>query len=117
MVHHETCGSERSIQADGSLTPLSNHRFLPRQFVKYRPFDMRLIDTQSDPLRVVEFLEADIPPYVILSHCWGSEEVSLSDLATRYDDAKEKKGFAKLVSSVRQANRDGYGYVWIDTCW
>lgn len=78
---------------------------------------MRLIDTKSDPLRVVEFLETDIPPYAILSHCWGPEEVTLLDLMTSYDEAKKKKGFSKIQDCVRQANKDGFSHVWVDTCW
>ncbi|KAK0644626.1 heterokaryon incompatibility protein-domain-containing protein [Cercophora newfieldiana] len=78
---------------------------------------MRLIDAKSSPLRVVEFVEAEVPPYVILSHCWGPEEVSLGDLTTpNYDAATKKGGFAKIESCIRQADADGYGYVWIDTC-
>jgi len=78
---------------------------------------MRLIETKSNPIRVVEFLESDIPPYAILSHCWGTEEVTLLDLSTRYDEARKKKGFEKIQGCVKQANDDGFDYVWIDTCW
>ncbi|KAK4450895.1 heterokaryon incompatibility protein-domain-containing protein [Podospora aff. communis PSN243] len=77
---------------------------------------MRLVDAQSSPLRVVECVEANVPPYVILSHCWGLEEVSLGDLTTNYDEATKKQGFAKIEACVRQAIADGYDYVWIDTC-
>jgi hypothetical protein len=41
----------------------------------YTPFFiMRLL--HSTNLELVEFMERDLPPYIILSHTWEAEEVS-----------------------------------------
>jgi hypothetical protein len=39
---------------------------------------MRLLDV--DTLEFRYFHEAELPPYAILSHCWGKEEVSYQDM-------------------------------------
>jgi len=78
---------------------------------------MRLIKTESKPLRLVEFNGSDVPPYVILSHCWAEGEVSFQDLNTDYEEAKKKKGFSKIEKCAAQAQEDGFDYAWIDTCW
>lgn len=53
-------------------------------------------------------------PYAILSHRWRDEEVSFADMSN--GRAKHKKGYKKLMNCCRHALRDGYRYVWIDTC-
>ena len=76
---------------------------------------MRLLN--ADSLRLEFFLGLDIPEYAILSHTWGEEEVLFEDM---HDPARplptQKNGFAKLEGSCAQARRDGYKYIWIDTC-
>ncbi|KAI1463568.1 HET-domain-containing protein [Daldinia caldariorum] len=61
---------------------------------------MRLLNTNT--LEVVEFTQKR-PRYAILSHLWENEEVLFQDI---------KDGHA----SLRQAIKDGYEWVWIDTC-
>ncbi|KAH9907700.1 heterokaryon incompatibility protein-domain-containing protein [Xylariomycetidae sp. FL2044] len=72
---------------------------------------MRLLNVHT--LKLVEF-GADIPPYAILSHTWEEEEVLYQDILG--PDAREKKGFAKVLGCCRQAIADNYEWVWIDTC-
>ncbi|KAF1953716.1 HET-domain-containing protein [Byssothecium circinans] len=72
---------------------------------------MRLLNTYT--LEVEEF-QADFPEYVILSHTWGGEEVTLRDLQS--PAASTKKGFTKLKRCCEKAASDGFHYVWIDTC-
>jgi hypothetical protein len=76
---------------------------------------MRLLNTST--LRLESFFDSEIPEYAILSHTWGKEEVLFDDI---HDTTKtlpvHKKGFAKVQGSCDQARRDGYGYIWIDTC-
>ncbi|THU96036.1 HET-domain-containing protein [Dendrothele bispora CBS 962.96] len=83
---------------------------------------MRLINTTT--LQVVEFLSIDIPPYAILSHTWGSEEVTFRDMVLRTGDLaveaskriEQKAGFIKIQRSCEIAKRDGFEYIWNDTC-
>ncbi|KAK4159888.1 heterokaryon incompatibility protein-domain-containing protein [Cladorrhinum sp. PSN259] len=75
---------------------------------------MRLLRT--DTLELVEF-QGRVPPYVILSHTWGPEEVSFQDLSLLGKSAlKKKAGYDKIVGCCARAVEDGYQYVWIDTC-
>ncbi len=56
----------------------------------------------------------EIPPYAILSHTWGNEEVLFRDLVD--GTAKKKAGYAKIQFCGDQAWRDGLRYFWVDTC-
>ncbi|KAH6672942.1 heterokaryon incompatibility protein-domain-containing protein [Halenospora varia] len=73
---------------------------------------MRLLDVHS--YKVKEFTGRDRPPYAILSHTWDKEEVTLRDIEN--DRADKLLGFRKIVGCCKQANEDGFDYVWIDTC-
>jgi len=76
------------------------------------PKKMRLINVKT--LELKEFIRGGIPPYAILSHTWGSEEVSFQDMGTI--ESHDKKGFSKILKCCQQAQNDGYDWVWIDTC-
>ena len=68
-------------------------------------------------LEVKEVASHNVPPYTILSHTWDADpanEVLFADIQDAH--AAEKKGFAKLKYAFDQSVRDGYGWVWIDTC-
>lgn len=56
----------------------------------------------------------EIPPYAILSHTWGNEEVTFDDLTN--GTGKEKNGHDKIRFCMQQAARDGLHHSWIDTC-
>jgi hypothetical protein len=73
---------------------------------------MRLINSAT--LELKEFAENDIPKYAILSHTWGSEEVSLQDV--QRNDTAGKVGYSKIKSCGAQAAIDGFDYFWVDTC-
>jgi hypothetical protein len=73
---------------------------------------MRLLNAQS--LELTEFFGADIPGYSILSHTWGSEEVTFQDLAR--PDYQKKRGFAKIQGCREQTIKDGLKWFWVDTC-
>jgi hypothetical protein len=73
---------------------------------------MRLLNTST--LEVEEFLQSRVPEYVILSHTWREEEVTLQDLLS--GAAPSKKGYAKLMGCCKKAREDGFKYCWIDTC-
>ena len=61
-----------------------------------------------------EFSQDKIPPYAILSHTWGAEEVSFIDLVDK--SGKSKAGYRKIVFCGEQAARDNLRYFWVDTC-
>ena len=76
---------------------------------------MRFINVET--FKLEEFFEDAIPPYAILSHTWGNdnEEVSFRNV----EEGKiEKAGMRpiKLEGCCKQAKKDGFQYVWIDTC-
>lgn len=73
---------------------------------------MRLINVHTEKLE--EFFGSDIPPYAILSHRWGSDEVSFQDI-----DApgwEYKAGSKNITYAKNEAKRDDLNYLWIDTC-
>ena len=73
---------------------------------------MRLIHTTT--LKIILLLQRELPEYVILSHTWGEEEVTLQDMQS--GTASEKKTYAKIIGCCKKAAEDGYTYCWIDTC-
>ncbi|KAK3302929.1 heterokaryon incompatibility protein-domain-containing protein [Chaetomium strumarium] len=73
---------------------------------------MRLINSSTLELR--DFGPRP-PPYAILSHTWGDEEVTFQDMAD-LDTARKKAGFAKIEQFCRRASSDGFDWVWVDTC-
>ncbi|KAI0479901.1 vegetative incompatibility protein HET-E-1 [Xylaria cf. heliscus] len=78
---------------------------------------MRLLhrDPASGTIRLTgERLPSDIPPYAILSHRWGPDEVTFQDLGD--DTASSKHGYDKIRFCSEQAWRDGLSYFWVDTC-
>jgi hypothetical protein len=77
---------------------------------------MRLLNTST--LKLEEFFSRPIPPYVILSHTWGDEEVTYQDMqAMQASELETKTGYSKLRGSCEQAANDGFTYIWLDTCW
>ncbi|KAL7914208.1 heterokaryon incompatibility domain-containing protein [Trichoderma velutinum] len=73
---------------------------------------MRLINTKT--LRLQQF-HGKPPPYAILSHTWGQEEVSFQDFHS--PDVREKlAGFSKIRSTCKKAYSHGLDYAWVDTC-
>ena len=71
-----------------------------------------------DTLELEEFIGNNIPPYAILSHTWGSEEVSFSEMKkTKYRKyARLKKGFFKIEGCCAQAKKSGFAWAWVDSC-
>ncbi|KAI6896961.1 hypothetical protein D0869_15690 [Hortaea werneckii] len=65
-----------------------------------------------------EIADALEESYAILSHRWYSDgDILYGDLSNQHQpETREKQGWRKLRYAVDQAERDGYRYVWIDTC-
>ena len=61
-----------------------------------------------------KFLNDAIPRYGILSHTWGSEEVTYEDVIE--GTGRTKSGYAKIKFCGEQAANDGLRYFWVDSC-
>ncbi|EXJ65129.1 hypothetical protein A1O7_01469 [Cladophialophora yegresii CBS 114405] len=72
---------------------------------------MWLLNTTT--LELHEF-PSNPPPYAILSHTWGKEEVLYQELGT--PGCKRKEGYRKIEGCCAQAKADGLEYAWVDTC-
>jgi hypothetical protein len=73
---------------------------------------MRLLNTTTGELE--EFFESNRPPYAILSHTWGSDEVTFKQL--QEPNIRHRAGYRKVRHTLAQALKDGLTHVWIDTC-
>jgi hypothetical protein len=63
-----------------------------------------------------DFFEDEAPPYAILSHTWGKEEVSFQNIQGRGDEYISRLGYDKIARTCKQALDDGLEYAWVDTC-
>ncbi|KAI6147718.1 heterokaryon incompatibility protein-domain-containing protein [Pisolithus tinctorius] len=95
---------------------------------------MRLLDVRAvldrekdihgvDPeIEVLKELDDNRTSYAILSHRWGTEVTydemtGLVAMGTRKrDKIRQRDGYQKIIKSCEQANKDGYSWLWIDTC-
>lgn len=67
---------------------------------------MRLLNAHTS---VISDHNEDIPPYAILSHTWGDEEVSYTDFIE--GKASSLKGYTKIQGCCKQAIADGLEFV------
>jgi hypothetical protein len=76
---------------------------------------MRLLRQDSNGQLILStFFNDNSPPYAILSHTWGDDEVLFDDL--RNGTAESKRGYAKIIKCYNLALEHGFEYVWVDTC-
>jgi hypothetical protein len=88
---------------------------------------MRLIDVETYQIR--EFFGDKIPNYAILSHTWGTEEVTFQDMAGLdagrsafhgrddfHHQISSKQGYKKIMHTCKEAIKDKLGWAWVDTC-
>jgi hypothetical protein len=81
---------------------------------------MRLIKTQS--LELVDAETLHWPPYAILSHRWGAQEVTLQHLRLKTPNGQpppsvyHMEGYQKIQRFCYEAAREGIEYGWVDTC-
>ena len=74
--------------------------------------------------KVLGFRDDETTEYAILSHRWiDSTEVDyeeIVDLAKvdrqEQDEIRGRLGYKKIVDTCKQAKKDGYKWVWVDTC-
>jgi len=76
---------------------------------------MRLLNSTTWEFQ--EFMSGnDIPPYAILSHTWGDEEVTFDDWESKpSSEVEQLQGYDKIKYCCQQAFEDGIGWVWVDT--
>ncbi|EPE34213.1 hypothetical protein GLAREA_07226 [Glarea lozoyensis ATCC 20868] len=75
---------------------------------------MRLLNAST--FEMCEFFPHDTPPYAILSHTWGSKEISFQDYQSHNLPSVNHPARRKLTGCCKQAKIDGIDWVWIDTC-
>lgn len=73
---------------------------------------MHLVNVHT---RELESFLVTPPPYAILSHRWGSQELNFKDVLKKRAD-KLTHGFQKLVDACRIASQFELDWLWIDTC-
>jgi hypothetical protein len=73
---------------------------------------MRLINTGT--LELQDFSLKTIPPYAILSHTWGTDEITFQD--TLSQKVLLGKGYIKIQQSCLLARKRGLEFAWVDTC-
>jgi hypothetical protein len=73
---------------------------------------MRLLNLNTLELR--GFIDSERPPYVILSHTWEVEEVSLQ--ALHGPNVQNMAGYFKILNFCRQGAENGFEWGWVDTC-
>lgn len=76
---------------------------------------MRLINAQT--LTLEEYTDP-VPPYAILSHTWGQQELDFRRFQELSGQEREavKSGHSKIGQVCRIARQHGHGHVWVDTC-
>jgi hypothetical protein len=79
---------------------------------KTRSGIMRLL--HSETLSFHEFYDGGVPPYAILSHTWGEQEMTFKDMRKRRNFPKER--YRKIQNCAYRARKDGYSFIWVDTC-
>ena len=75
-------------------------------------------------IKVVDFHDDETTEYAISSHRWiddtetnYEEIVGLANMESVERDAiRERVGYKKILDTCRQAQKDGYEWVWVDTC-
>lgn len=78
---------------------------------------MYLLDTKTEQLCLFQNLST-CPKYAILSHTWlpADQEILFKHVESRTCPDKCFEGIKKVLGCCRQAKKDGFDWVWIDTC-
>lgn len=88
----------------------------PPAFARHWPhaerLEMRLLNVHTLAL---EDSWVSSPNYAILSHTWGTDEVSFQEMSDPAR-ARQKIGFSKIRKACDRAQSQGHDYLWIDTC-
>jgi hypothetical protein len=74
---------------------------------------MRRINTST--LQFEEFLGSHKPPYAILSHTWGKQEVTYDQMLNPSQETRRKAGYHKIEGCCGMAKDFGLSYAWVDS--
>jgi len=73
--------------------------------------------------KVLEFRDDEVTKYAILSHRWIAQEVEYDEIVElakmdeeMRDEIRQRDGYRKILDSCKQAKKDGYEWLWVDTC-
>jgi len=73
--------------------------------------------------KVLEFRNDEATDYAILSHRWIEQEVNYDEMVElpkmereERDEIRQRDGYRKILNCCKQAKRDGYEWLWVDTC-
>ena len=74
-------------------------------------------------VKVLEFCDDEVTKYAILSHRWIGQEVDYDEIVelAKMDEEtrveiRQREGYRKILDSCKQAEKDGYKWLWVDTC-
>lgn len=73
---------------------------------------MRLINTKT--LELQEFFNKNTPPYAILSHAWGDQEVTFQEWQNCQKDSS-KTGYLKILKACKEALKHKLDWLWVNT--
>jgi len=79
---------------------------------------MRLLNVKSRNLEEFFGNAVPVPPYAVLSHRWGDDEVTFQSIKSGWYSGrlKARPWPNKLEGCCRQAAKDNLAYIWVDTC-
>ncbi|KAL4070199.1 hypothetical protein V8B97DRAFT_545361 [Scleroderma yunnanense] len=74
--------------------------------------------------KVIELCDDEGTDYAILSHRWiTGKEVDYKEMTKlakmkkhEQEDIRQRAGYRKILASSEQAKKDGYKWLWVDTC-
>ena len=73
--------------------------------------------------KVLESMGDEATEYAILSHRWTAQEVDYKEMiklakmdGEEKDEIRQRDGYRKILQSCEQAKKDGYEWLWVDTC-
>ena len=73
--------------------------------------------------KVLDFGDDEAAEYAILSHRWVGQEVDYDEIVElakmaveERDEIRQRDGYRKILQSCERAQKDGYEWLWVDTC-
>ena len=73
--------------------------------------------------KVLDFVGDEATEYAILSHRWVGKEVDYDEIielakmaVEERDEIRQRGGYRKIIQSCKLAQKDGYEWLWVDTC-
>ncbi|KAI6107093.1 heterokaryon incompatibility protein-domain-containing protein [Pisolithus croceorrhizus] len=96
-------------------------RLLNVEAVLRREKNIETVDPESE-IEVLEEHDDESTRYAIVSHRWG-KEVTYKEMTRLHamnpqkkEDVRKRGGYQKIIMGCKRAKKDGYMWLWIDTC-